>query len=367
MTWWANSTRKSGFDVNPSLHLDLSEYDVGRAARSGGYHEADFHVWCGSVVAEEDGRYHMFASRWSRQLPFTCWATSSEIVRAVADHPSGPFRFQEVVLAGRDERYFDGRSVHNPVICRNPASGYALFYTATTFARPLDLHRPAGQRHFPQWLEAWNSQRIGVATSDSVLGPWRRRDEPILEPRADRWDASITSNPAVTLDDKGEWVLIYKSIAKPYVGDALPARFQFGLCRASSPAGPYRRESEEPLFADHPQADLEDPFIWHNGTCFEMLAKDMNGAMAGTPRAGVHAWSHNARQWQLAPSPCFYDRTVQWDDGTQTTQDFLERVWLLREEGRPSHLYFATAESPEGYFGIQNARNIAVPLIKKGK
>lgn len=316
-------------------------------------------------MAAEDGRYHLFASRWPRELPFTCWATSSEIVRAVADRPSGPFRFEEVVLSARGEGYFDGGSTHNPVIRRNPKGGYALFYAATTFRGKLNLNRPEGRKHFPQWLEAWNSQRIGVATADSILGPWRRLDRPILEPRSGLWDSVITTNPAVTLDDKGEWVLIYKSIAKPYVGDALPARFQFGLARASSPEGPYRRDGDEPLFADHPQADLEDPYIWHNGTCFEMLAKDMNGALAGTPRAGVHAWSRDARDWQLASPPCFYDRTIQWDDGTQTTQDFLERVWLLRENGRPSHLYFATAESPEGYFGIRNARNIAVPLIKK--
>ncbi len=62
---------------------------------------------------EEDGRYHMFASRWSKELGFGNWVTNSQIVRAVSDTPEGPYTFEEVVLPARGKGFFDGYTTHN--------------------------------------------------------------------------------------------------------------------------------------------------------------------------------------------------------------------------------------------------------------
>jgi hypothetical protein len=62
------------------------------APLNGGFRMNDYWVWCGSVVKGEDGRFHMFASRWPRGLSFSPhWLTNSEIVRAVSDKPEGPY------------------------------------------------------------------------------------------------------------------------------------------------------------------------------------------------------------------------------------------------------------------------------------
>ncbi|MDD3430215.1 MAG: hypothetical protein PHG02_09470, partial [Oscillospiraceae bacterium] len=67
------------------------------APLEGGFVMEKYWVWCGSVVQGEDGLWHMFASRWPKTLPFhPGWGIASEIVRAVADKPEGPYRFAEV-------------------------------------------------------------------------------------------------------------------------------------------------------------------------------------------------------------------------------------------------------------------------------
>ncbi|WP_053377186.1 hypothetical protein [Paenibacillus sp. FJAT-27812] len=77
-------------------------------------------VWCGSVAKGEDGRFHMFASRWPKSLPMhPGWIVASEIVRAVSDTPEGPYDFQEVVFPARGAEYWDGRSTHNPHIVKH--------------------------------------------------------------------------------------------------------------------------------------------------------------------------------------------------------------------------------------------------------
>ncbi len=83
----------------------------------GGFAMDDWWVWCGSAARGDDDRYHLFASRWPRALTFTPhWLTNSEIVRAVADTPGGPYTFQEVVLPARGAGYWDGQMTHNPTI-----------------------------------------------------------------------------------------------------------------------------------------------------------------------------------------------------------------------------------------------------------
>src|SRR5262249_41603082 len=83
--------------------------ELGVVPRNGGFRMDGYWVWCGSVIKGDDGRYHMFASRWPKDITFhPGWMTSSEIVRAVADRPEGPYVFQQVVLPARGAEYWDG-------------------------------------------------------------------------------------------------------------------------------------------------------------------------------------------------------------------------------------------------------------------
>lgn len=75
-----------------------------------GFYMKDYWVWCGSVIKGDDGKYHMFASRWPIDLPFkNHWLTNSEIVHAVSDTPEGPYEFSDVALPPRGEQYWDAR------------------------------------------------------------------------------------------------------------------------------------------------------------------------------------------------------------------------------------------------------------------
>lgn len=73
----------------------------------GGYSDPDYWIWCGSVVQGEDGAYHMFASRWPKDLGFGAnWLFNCEIVRASSKNPEGPYTFQEVVLGTPGTHFF---------------------------------------------------------------------------------------------------------------------------------------------------------------------------------------------------------------------------------------------------------------------
>ena len=160
-------------------------------------------------------------------------------------------------------------ATHNPTIHWDATNKqYVLFYIGMTysFCTPIAKFSNRTEYHI-----AWNSKRIGVATSPSLDGPWRRLDAPILTPRPGKWDAGITSNPSAHLFHNGSVLLLYKSIAYAYPERSLHPKvgFHIGAARALSAVGPYERIGGGPILnwstaggiKDKPLV-AEDPFVW---------------------------------------------------------------------------------------------------------
>ena len=320
-------------------------------------------VWCGSPIQGDDGRYHLFASRWTKDVTFLHWAVNSEIVRASADRPEGPYRFEEVVIGPRGAGCWDGMVAHNPSIHYHNGS-YLLFYTGSTYqgTRP---DTPEDGCHFsPKWVEAWNNKRIGLAVSNSVFGPWKRPDQPLLQPRPGKWDGVIISNPAPCVRDDGSVVLIYKSANIPHPTGLYPGRFHLGVAGAPHWSQPFHRLSDEPLKLEgHPDHHLEDPCLWWNGTDYEMLAKDMTGEVCGEAQAGIHCASKDATIW-TSPAKA-YTRTVLFDDGSERRMPKRERPAVLLKNGRPTHLFNATLEL-DAAGQIIDSWNCVAPVLDSG-
>jgi len=329
------------------------------AVRGGGFYSEDHMIWCGSVIKGEDGRYHMFASRWERKCGFgSNWLFRCEIVRAVADRPTDPFRYEETVLSPRGREYFDGMNTHNPFI-RYWRQKYYLYYMGTTYAGPVPEHM--SEIDPLRSLEVWNRKRIGLAVADSVYGPWKRMDKPLLDPRdPSHWDATVTTNPAVAILPDGTTYMLYKS--RSYAG----ATLRIGVCKAPCPEGPFERLTEEPLFdLENPDYHLEDPYLWYEDGRFRLLIKDdfknQSGGICGEWGAGLYAESDDCIHWQFADSPKAYSRRVRWDDQSETIQCNLERPFLLLEDGHPTHLYLATGNGNIPY-GFEHTWNMVMPL-----
>ncbi|WP_223830063.1 glycoside hydrolase family protein [Paenibacillus arenilitoris] len=331
------------------------------APRSGGFRMEGYWVWCGSVVQGEDGRFHLFASRWPKSLPMhPGWLVGSEIVRAVSDSPEGPYRFQEIVLPARGAEYWDGRSTHNPHIVKHKGI-YLLYYMGTTHP----LREPVAGDGFgledPRCIVARSNKRVGLAVADSVFGPWRRSDAPLLPARPGGYDSYLTSNPAPCVKADDSVLLLYK--ARRYEGNE-HGRMTIGAAAASHWSGPYEPVSEEPVFPPE-RFHIEDPFIWPTGDGYAMIAKDMDGTICGEKHGGMLAVSADGLRWKPVPETKAYSRTVRWDDGTVQTMGSLERPFLLFQDGKPTHLFAAAADGPGGFRHAEQTWNIVIPLADK--
>jgi hypothetical protein len=328
---------------------------------NGGFAMDDYWVWDPSVAKGEDGLYHMFASRWSKEFGFGNWVTNSQIVRAVSKTPAGPYKFEEVVLPARGKQFFDGCVTHNARIVKN-GDYYVLYYFGTHYD---DAPPKPGVDVWATGLaqRAWMKKRIGMAWSKSVYGPWTRNEKPVLEPRPGHWDASITSNPSAVVLPDGSVYLMYKSSEKDYNPPLL-----LGAAKAKSFRGPYERLSDKPIFQfqkpGEADSDVEDPFVWYEKDHFELIMKDRFGHICGEEGGGIHAKSKDGINWNLATPLKAYSRTVKWDDGTTTHQGNFERPFLLFEDGVATHLFAATGSGSKPY-QLERSWNLVIPLKKQ--
>lgn len=315
-----------------------------------GFNQKDYWTWCGSVIKGDDGKYHMFASRWPKSLSFNIyWLTNSEVVHAVSDKPEGPYTFSDVVLPPRGDQYWDGKMTHNPAI-RKYGDTYLLFYTGTTYkgAMPDSAHQITSES--PQKLEAHQHEKIGLATSKSPYGPWTRSDTPILDVVPNSWEQYLVSNPSPLVFEDGRVMLYYKGVEKL-------KKHAIGVAYADNWVGPYKRKTDKPI---EMCIGAEDPTIWQEDGKFHSLMLDHDRKFS--EKEIYYAHSKDGLKWELENNPLAITKNIKLNDGSFALHGAVERPSVLLENGVATHVFFATKNKDNTH-----SWNMGIPLIQSNK
>lgn len=211
---WAFDDNRADF----SKHLK----PVGRILES-----PDWYASANSPIYGPNGSVHLFYSRWPADRKADGWINGSEIAHAVAKTPESPFEYVETILAPRPG-HWDATACHTPHI-QHVDGKYCLFYTGNANGQtdtqrigvatakslkgpwkradtpllnpgptgawddhcttnPAFIQHPNGQYwlYYQSWKTASSAssgnQMYGLATADSLLGPYRRyRKKPIID------------------------------------------------------------------------------------------------------------------------------------------------------------------------------------------
>ena len=271
------------------------------APSNSGFKMDNYWVWGGSMIKAE-GQYHLFASRWKKDIKFPDnYRHNSEIVRAVADKPLGPFEFAEIVIGERDSSFWDANMAHNPTV-HKIGDEFVLFYNASDFTTLLDNSKNL-------------LRRVGYASSKSIYGPWQRSDRPIVDAEA--------NNPAVlVLNDKV--LLMYRD-----------APLRVFVAQSDNYKGPYAIVNDNVW----PEHKIEDFYMFKMKNSYHFICEDNVGGISGRERWGVHLSSKNAiDQWSKYDSLIVYDHDIPFTDGTVLHCERRERPQLLIENNKITHL-----------------------------
>jgi alpha-L-fucosidase len=305
--------------------------------------DSDYHNWGSSIIKGDDGKYHLFYSRWPGA--FAAWLTFSEIAHATSDSPNGPWKYKETVLEGRGKGHWDAITAHNPKI-KYFDGRYYLYYIATNLGdlsyNDQDLFDTHGKSldQSPIRKMLRENQRTGVAFSSSLSGPWLRLDKPIIEPSGPI--TTLTVNPAIDKGKDGKYYLIVK-------GDK-PNEERFirnqAIAISDSPIGPFVMQPKPVI--DY--IDTEDMSLWYD------KKRDLfYGIFHAHTYLGLIC-STDGVNWERANDFEVLKKEIPMKNGKSIKPDRMERPFIYIENGEPLTLCLAILEGNRSYM-------VFVPII----
>lgn len=324
------------------LHDYFQEVSSDNVFKTEGYYN-----WGASIIKTNDGQYHLFYSRWPKKYSFTGWLTYSEIAHATSKSPSGPWKYTETALKSRGNNHWDAITAHNPKI-KYFEGKYYLYYISTNMGKhPITEEElvetsKVGYSH-PNWKILRPNQRTGVAVSNSINGPWKRLDQPLIEPSGPI--ETLTVNPAIAQDKNGKYYLIVKG-DKPH---SLDFTRNQAVAISDHPTGPFKIQ-EKPVI-DY--MDTEDMSIW-----YDKKRERFYGVFHAHEFIGMIT-SKEGLDWEKANEYVLMSKKIKMAEGSMLIPDRLERPFIYTENGEPSVLSLAVKKGDDSY-------TIFIPIEKSG-
>ncbi|MBK1875940.1 glycoside hydrolase family 2 TIM barrel-domain containing protein [Pelagicoccus mobilis] len=349
-----SETKKAIRRVTEDFKLSL-----GKVSPKSVLKDEDMHTWGGSVIKGEDGLYHMFYSRWKKDLGWA-WVTHSEVAHAVSESPFGPFTFKDVTLPLRGAEFWDGLCTHNPTIHKFDGK-YYLYYMGNT-GDGINPCEPGKLEY--NWVHR-NNQRIGVAVADDPNGPWERFDEPLIDASTDKnaLDALLANNPSITKRPDGGYLMVYKAVGKK-IDRVSGGPVVHCVATSDRPTGPFKKYDKPVFTAKGTDFPAEDPFIWYQDGKYRAIVKDMHGAFTSAGRALVLFDSEDGFDWDLASNPLVSTLQIEWENGEVQELEHLERPQLYMEDGKPVALFCAADTRDDN--NVLHSFNVHIPVLSEG-
>jgi hypothetical protein len=312
-------------DKKPIPFADQWEF-IGKAVE-----ESDYHIWCTSPIIADDGKVHLFVSRWKKEFGVDPgWRSQSEIAHYVSDSPEGNFKFKEVVLKGNPQNTWDKYGYHNPLI-KKIGEYYALYFIAND--NPNQPPHPS-------------NQRIGLVVSKSIDGPWEKvgDDGMILAPSKNpkNWTFKATNgvnNPAVLEHPQGGIFLYFKS-----------NKAMMGLAVADDLKGKY---VQMPAPVTKNNTAIEDGYAFMMDSTFCLLTTDNHGILE---KGGGILWkSKDGISFDEYESGFHIIEKYVGKEGVKNAKRYyggniikFERPQILFKNGKPAYLYVASGHNIYG-------------------
>ena len=295
--------------------------------------EPGYTIWGTSPILANDGKVHLFVARWPCELKVDPgWRSHSEIAHYVGDSPEGPFVFSDIALKGTGLDTWDKYGAHNPSI-HKVGDQFVLLYIANN--KPKKPPHPS-------------NQKIGMALSPSLYGPWEKtgKEGLILAPPSNEnyWNYQASNgvnNPTLLQHPKGGFFLYFKS-----------EKAQMGLAIAENIDGPY---VQLPFPVTTNDKRIEDAYVFMYNGKIALLTTDNHGiieeggGILWTSDDGIH-FDKNEKGFHRIDAYTSIDKsvvTVHYGNPNKNFSKF-ERHQLLLQNGLPSYLYLPSGSNIYG-------------------
>lgn len=272
--------------------------------------------WDGRILKDKDGKYHMYASRWSQSAGHNGWF-GSNCVHTVSDSVRGPY-------VDKGLCYSDANGQGHNVMVDQMNDG-------TYFVLISETRRPAT-----------------IYTSKSLDGPWNKLGTMSFQANGFNVDAAsgseLHSNTTLLQRPDGSFLCT--------------ARHGFIALSTTGILGPYKVQTNSvyPNIAGLNNGNAEDPVIWRSGGRYHITVNwwDAKQARHLMSDDGIHNWKDMGLAY--TPSKDF----IRYTDGTVNRWTKIERPQVYLENGHVTHFTFAVIDVEKDKDGGNDSHNSKV-------
>lgn len=266
--------------------------------------------WDGRIVKSDDGRYHIYASRWDQRYSHADgWKIHSKAMHAVSDNIMGPYEDKGMIWP----HWKDGLG-HNVIGLRMHDGRYAVVSSDRT---PGD-----------------------VFVLDSPDGPFKqlgqiRWDANGFDPGLARYNKPPhhMSNVKILLCPDGRYMIVARSTAPMLSEDGI--------------LGPYKIMGDRIYrkYPDLPQTRNEDPTVWYSGGMYHIVYNHWPTKTSHhfTSMDGIHDWTYRGIAFRKG-----VDKVFRYTDGTVNDWTFVEQPTAYVENGHVTHFIFSVIDLGKG-------------------
>jgi MYXO-CTERM domain-containing protein len=255
---------------------------------------ANWRYWDGKILKADDGKYHLFCSKWQASKGIAAWLSDSVSVHAVSDDVLGPYK--EV---GPTYTYQNGKG-HNTTGVKLIDGTYAVIESAIV----------------PGW----------IFTSGSLDGPFSYKGSIATDNNG--FNASnLTSNLQIMVGpDNKYWAISGSGF----------------IMNGDNILGTYKVRTNS-VYMPNPGMDngkAEDPILWYSGGYYHVVYNywDQRKAFHIMSPDGVNNWKDTGLAVDRSTDFCRYT------DGTVNHWGNMERPDVVMENGHVTHFTFAVTD-----------------------
>lgn len=293
------------------------------------FEEEGYATWGGHIV-KDNGTYYLIYSRWKTQGGD--WLKSSEVAIAKSDKVEGPYKHEKVLLKGYGTGHWNELMAHNPKMKKFGDQWYLYFISSQSKESRSEIR---------------DSQRTGVATSKSILGPFIPSESPIVVPAKPVFN--ITVNPGVTQRPDGSYLMILKGDIQPKTPEQpMPQRIQ-GLATSPTPQGPFTIQPQSAISG----FDTEDASIWYDAT------RQIYYAIFHAHHYIGLITSTDGKKWSKAADAKVTGKSFKSNNDKPISVGSIERPYLYFEDGKAKALCLSTRRKGKGY---NHGRCLIIPI-----
>jgi hypothetical protein len=290
--------------------------------------------WDGKILRAADGKYHMFADRWSHANGMGDWV-NSDTVHAVSTALLGPYVDQGYAFdKGPDSK--DPHKGHNVTAAELPDGTYCLIVNEIV--------------------------PFTIFTATSLDGPWTNRGHATIDTNGvpinipQPGDQHLESNVSFVVRPDGNFEIIQRhgiiavsstGLLGPYKVQQPTTTYASGQTPPSNlatiyPNRPKHLSPSAPQTPESVYVYAEDPIIWYSGGQYHVIYNypDDRVAYHLTSPDGIHGWTDQGLAFDPRDSAKLFTNA----DGSVGHWYNVERPNVIMEDGHVAYFTFAVSD-----------------------